>query len=96
MTAWLIITAKISDREKFISGYAAEAAKLVERYGGRYTIRAPGAAQLEGDGWDGASVVVSEWASREAARAFWDSEEYAAVKKLREGICEAQVLLIGD
>ena len=94
MTAWIIVSAKISDREKFLSGYGAEAAKLVVEFGGRYIIRGPGAEMLEG--WDGASVVVSEWPDKAAARAFWNSPEYARAKKLREGLAECSILLIGD
>lgn len=96
MTAHMIITAHVTDREAFLSGYAPAAARLVERHGGRYVIRGPGATQLEGEGWDGASVAVSEWPDRAAAEAFWNSREYAEVKKLREGIAEVSVLLIGE
>ncbi len=96
MTAWMIITARIHDREKFITGYGPAAAKLVAQLGGRYVIRAPGAALLEGEGMDGASVVVSEWPSRAAAEAFWNSAEYAEVRKLRDGLADVQVMLVGD
>jgi uncharacterized protein (DUF1330 family) len=96
MTAWMIVSAKISDREKFVSGYGVAAAKLVAQFGGRYVIRAPGAEMLEGEGWDGASVVVSEWPDKAAARAFWNSPEYAEVKKLRDGLAECSILLVGD
>lgn len=96
MTAWLVITARIHDREAFINGYGPAAAKLMDQFGGRYVIRAPGAAVLEGDGVDGASVVVSEWASRTSAMAFWTSPEYAEVKKLREGLADVQVILVGE
>ncbi|MCU0891022.1 MAG: DUF1330 domain-containing protein [Sandarakinorhabdus sp.] len=95
MTAWLVITARIHDREAFIGGYGPAAARLVDQYGGRYVIRAPGAVLLEGSGMDGASVVVSEWPSRDAALAFWNSPEYAEVKKLREGLADVQVMLVG-
>lgn len=94
MPAYMIIAAKIADREAFISGYGAAAAKLVERFGGRYVLRAPGAALLEGGFGDGASVVVSEWPDRAAALAFWNSPDYAEAKRLREGAAEVQVLLV--
>ncbi len=94
MPAYMIVTAAIADRDRFISGYGAAAAKLVERFGGRYLLRAPGAELLEGDFGAGASMVVSEWPDKEAARRFWNSPEYAEAKKLREGISECQVLLI--
>jgi uncharacterized protein (DUF1330 family) len=96
MTAWMIVSAKIKDREKFIGGYGTAAAKLVDQFGGRYIIRGPGAEMLEGEGWDGASVVVSEWPDKATARAFWNSPEYAEAKKLREGLADCSILLIGD
>ena len=39
-------------------------------------------------------MVISEWPDKAAAKAFWNSPEYAEVKKLREGIADCQVLLI--
>lgn len=94
MPAYMIVTAQIADRDAFINGYGKAAGALVERFGGRYVLRGPGAALLEGDFGDGASMVISEWRDRAAAEAFWNSPDYAEVKKLREGIAQCQVLLI--
>lgn len=94
MTAYMIVTAKIADRDAFIQGYGIAAAKLVEQFGGKYVLRGPGAELLEGSFGDGASMVISEWPDKDAARAFWNSPEYAEAKKLREGIADCQVLLI--
>lgn len=96
MPAWLIITARIHDREKFVSGYGPAAAELVAQFGGRYVVRAPGATLLEGEGMDGASVVVSEWPDRAAAMAFWNSPEYAQVRPLRDGLADVQVMVVGE
>lgn len=96
MTAWLVVTAHVRDRAAFMAGYARAAAALVERFGGRYVIRAPGAHQLEGEGGAGASVVVSEWPDKAAALHFWNSPEYAEARRLREGIAEVSVLLVED
>lgn len=94
MPAYMIVTAKIADRDRFISGYANAAAELVAKFGGRYLLIAPGAELLEGQFGDGASMVISEWPDKAAAKHFWDSPEYSEVKKLREGIADCQVLLI--
>lgn len=94
MPAYMIVTAKIADRDAFIQGYGAAAAKLVGQYGGKYVLRGPGAELLEGDFGDGASMVISEWPDKAAAKAFWNSPEYAAAKKLRDGVADVQVLLI--
>ena len=94
MPAYMIVIAKIADREKFIAGYGRAAGALVEQFGGRYLMRAPGAELLEGDFGDGASMVISEWPDKETARAFWNSPEYMDAKALRDGIADCQVLLI--
>ncbi|QLC23104.1 DUF1330 domain-containing protein [Parasphingopyxis sp. CP4] len=94
MPAYMIVTAKIEDRESFIQGYGAAAGALVEQFGGKYVLRGPGAELLEGGFGDGASMVISEWPDKAAAKAFWDSPEYQEAKKLREGCAECQVLLI--
>lgn len=94
MPGYMIVTAKITDREAFIHGYGARAAALVEKFGGRYVLRGPGAELLEGDFGDGASMVISEWPDKAAVYAFWNSPEYAEAKKLRKGIAVCQVLVI--
>jgi uncharacterized protein (DUF1330 family) len=90
----MIVTAKITDRDAFIAGYGAAAAALVERFGGRYVLRGPGAKLLEGSFGDGAAMVISEWPDKATALAFWNSPEYGEVKKLRQGIADCQVLVI--
>lgn len=94
MPAYMIVAARIADRDAFIAGYGAAAGALVTKFGGRYVLRGPGAELLEGSWGDGASMVISEWPDKAAARRFWDSPEYAEAKKLREGIADCQVLLI--
>lgn len=96
MTAWLVITAHVHDRDAFLAGYGPAAARLVEAFGGRYVIRAPGGICLEGTRANGASVVVSEWPSRAAALAFWHSPQYAEVRKLRDGLADVEVVLVGE
>ena len=94
MKAYMIVRCVIHDREKFISGYGTEASKLLEKYGGKYLIRAPGAIPLEGIEEDNNSVVISEWPSKKRALEFWNSDEYQEIKKLREDIAECKVLVI--
>ncbi len=94
MRAYMIVTASLKDRDAFINGYGAAAGKLVAQFGGKYVLRAPGAELLEGDFGNGASMVISEWPDKDAAKAFWTSPEYAEAKKLRADIAECQVLLI--
>jgi len=93
MAAFMVITAQIHDRAKFIGGYAAVAAELTARFGGEYVVRAPGLSVLEGE-HPGGSLVVSKWPDKAAALAFWNSPEYAEARKLRQGVADCQVLLV--
>lgn len=95
MAAYLVITAQIHDRDAFLNGYGPAAGKLSAEMGGEYVVRAPGVEVLEGE-HPGGSLVISKWPSKDAALAFWHSDAYAEVKKLREGIADCQVLLIEE
>lgn len=93
MAAYLVITAQIHDRQRFLAGYGAAAAELTAKFGGEYLLRAPGAEVLEG-AHPGGSLVISKWPDRAAALAFWNSPQYAEARQLRDGIADCQVLLI--
>ncbi|MEE4201589.1 DUF1330 domain-containing protein [Erythrobacter sp.] len=94
MPAYMIILCKLHEREKFISGYGKAVPPLVAKYGGEYVVVAPGAELLEGNLEGYGSVAVSKWPNKAAARRFWDSADYAEAKKLREGLADAEVLLV--
>ncbi len=91
MPAYMIVQATVTNPEQFTE-YAERTPALVEKYGGRYLALGSDVEKLEGD-WDYQSVVISEWPSMDAARAFWHSAEYEELKKVREGALDATVLL---
>jgi len=91
---YMIVVAELSDRPRFLEGYARVVPKLVEQHGGRYIARGAGGEFLEGGWCEHPSALVSEWPSRAAALAFWNSPEYAQAKALRAGTGRFQVLLI--
>ena len=94
MPAYMIIACKIHERDKFVSGYGKAVPPLVEQFGGEYVVVAPGAELLEGALEGYGSIAISKWPDKAAAKRFWDSDEYAEVKKLREGLADAEVLLV--
>lgn len=92
MGAFMIIQANITSPERFVE-YAKRTPALIEQFGGRYRCMRGELEQLEGK-TDNRKLVVSEWPSMDAARAFWDSPEYAEVKKFREGAGDFDVYLV--
>ncbi|MGC6329260.1 DUF1330 domain-containing protein [Rhizorhabdus sp. FW153] len=94
MPAWFIITAHVHDLQRFVSRYSPAVAKLTEEMGGKYILRGRGGLVLEGEGADGAAGIVIEWPDKESALRFWNSPEYAEVKKLREGLADISVTLV--
>lgn len=89
----MVVIARIHDRERFLADYAVHAAKLIERFGGRYLARGPGIPLENVD--PGAAVVISEWPDAAAIHAFWDSADYVDLKAKRADLADAQVLIVG-
>jgi uncharacterized protein (DUF1330 family) len=75
----------VTDREGF-KAYSAALPPIYRKYRGQYIalVPAPLLEVVEGEPED-RSVVIARFPSREDARAFWNSPEYTAAKKLRAG-----------
>lgn len=84
--AYLLVQGQVTDREGF-RAYSAALPPIYRQYGGEYLalVPAPRVEVAEGNAED-RSIVLARFPSRDAARAFWDSPEYAAAKKLRAGM----------
>lgn len=94
MAAYMIVFAQVTDRQRFLTEYAAPAAALLAQHGGEYVVRAPGVESLEGGLFSGASAVISRWPDKAAIRRFWDSAEYQGLKAARAGLAEAHVMVV--
>jgi uncharacterized protein (DUF1330 family) len=92
MTAYLIVTLEITDRERFLE-YAAAARDLVPKFGGRYLATGRPVGSLEGEGIE-APVVLTAWPSVDDIRAFWRSPEHTAARKLRAGAARVSATII--
>lgn len=92
MPAYMLIEARITDPARF-RAYAEANPPLVARYGGRYLAMRGETVALEGE-LGAAKIVISEWPDMDAARRYWHSPDYAALRVLREGCGEFRVLLV--
>ena len=75
-----------------IKPYGRAVVPLAAKFGGRFIVLADRPEPMEGNP-DTRRVVLLEFPSLAAARAFWDSPEYAEVKRLREGIGTVEAVL---
>jgi len=97
MAAYLFIRTKIHDPTQYAK-YVQAVRPLAARWGSRFIVRSRPVEILEGapDQWSDYLHLVSEWPSVEAAKAFWNSEEYRAVRVLRAGAGDVHVTLTDE
>jgi uncharacterized protein (DUF1330 family) len=91
MSAYVIANIEVSDPD----GYRASADQVSETialYGGRYLARGGTCEVLEGD-WKAERVVVLQFPTIDAARAWYGSPEYQAILPLRQASSRGQVLI---
>lgn len=91
----MLVFGEIHDRDAFFAYVRALAeAGLYEKHGGYYEGITPALDVFEGDPPPTRGVVISRFPCLEAAQAFWQSDEYEAIKPLRAGIAEFEVLVL--
>jgi uncharacterized protein (DUF1330 family) len=92
MTAYAITLVNITDPDKY-ARYAALATEANRIHGGRFLVRGGNPETLEGSIPYG-RVVVNEFASREQARAFYESMEYQKAKAERMGAADFNMVVV--
>jgi uncharacterized protein (DUF1330 family) len=92
MPAYLIAETDILDPEQY-EQYKAAPPGAVAAGGGRFVVRGGELAVLEGD-WNPARLVILEFENLEAAKAFYESPEYQAAIKLREGAAKLNMVAV--
>ena len=81
MSAYVIVEVRVTNPEPY-AAYRDLATASVARHGGRFLVRGGAVTPLE-DGWQPERFVVIEFPSVDAARAFYDSEDYQEALKVR-------------
>jgi len=83
----------ITDRA-WVQEYVETVTRLIERFGGRYLARTPRIEKLEGERAAPQVMVLVEWPSREAAMAFYESDEYRPYRESRIAGARTRLLLV--
>jgi uncharacterized protein (DUF1330 family) len=83
MPAYAIVLVEVTDQEQY-KQYTQATPPVIAQFGGKFIVRGGRTVTLEGEE-EKRRVVVIEFPSVEQVHAFYQSEEYQRVKKLRIG-----------
>jgi uncharacterized protein (DUF1330 family) len=92
MKAYWIAHVDVTDPDQY-SQYTQRAPVAFALYGGRILARGGRSEALEGGSTPQRNVVI-EFDSYEKALACYRSEEYQAAKEHREGVAQAQIIIV--
>ena len=84
-TAYVIITVKITNRDKFME-YVKGHIPSVIQYGGKFRFEGIRIENIESSTFAGEKsdlVIIQEWPGKESFYAWWNSEEYKPWKEMR-------------
>ena len=91
MKAYVIVEIKITDPELYEEYKKLTPASLVP-FQGQFLVRGGDTHTLEGE-WTPERIVILEFPSVERARAWWNSDEYAPAKRIRQRASYTKMLL---
>ncbi|MEM7345627.1 MAG: DUF1330 domain-containing protein [Chloroflexota bacterium] len=92
MTAYLIAKVDVTDMDQY-KNYIKVTPGIIEQFGGRFIARGGEVATLEGPE-ETRRVVLLEFPSMEQAKAFYNSDEYQAAIKIREGAATGSFIAV--
>ena len=89
MTAYFIVQSTISNEAQY-QKYREAVVPFIAKFGGKLAARGAKVHIFEGE-HDTRPVVMFEFPSMDAIHAFWNSPDYPAIKKIREGVAVLNV-----
>lgn len=92
MPAYVILQINILNRENY-KEYVQKASPIVENFGGEYLVRGGKSEVVEGK-WEFPRTVVVRFPSYDKAIKWYNSAEYAPIKKIRENNSEGNCIII--
>jgi uncharacterized protein (DUF1330 family) len=91
MAAYLVVDIEVTDPAAF-ERYRAAVPPVIARFGGRYLVRGGALHPMEGE-FGLKRLVILEFPSAEAAKAFYDSPDYAPLLQLRLASTRSRLVL---
>ena len=92
MPAYVLVEVEIHDPAEY-EEYKKLTPASIAAYNGRFVVRGGKTESLEGD-WNPQRIVVLEFPSVNRAKEWWNSEEYAAAKAIRQRTAKTKMLVV--
>ena len=92
MSAYLIADVQVHDPEVY-ARYRELSAASVARHGGRWIVRGGAHETVEGD-WNPGRLVIIEFDDVDAARAWWNSDDYREAAEVRRSASVGRFVLV--
>lgn len=93
MPAYVIGDVRTAWDAEALGEYRRRNTDAVARHGGRFIVRGGEIELLEGE-WDTRRVIVIEFPDMAAARGWYESEDYAPLKTLRQSASDTNIILV--
>lgn len=91
MAAYVVVQVDVKDPGRY-ERYKSMVPPTLEKFGGRFVVRGGRVETLEGE-WAPKRFVVVEFPTVEQAKAWWESQEYAEAKALRQATAVTQMIV---
>ena len=92
MSAYAILQINITNKENY-KEYLNQVTSIVKKHQGEYIVRGGKSEVVQGE-WNYQRTVVVRFPSYNAAVLWYNSEEYAPIKKIREDNSEGNCIII--
>jgi uncharacterized protein (DUF1330 family) len=92
MSAYIIAEVDVTDEAR-MKVYREWSTRAMQEHGAKVLVRGGTVEPLEGN-WQPRRIVVLEFASLAAARAYYDSETYTHARMLREGAGSMRMIAV--
>ena len=93
MPAYVIADVRQALDQEALVEYRRGNTEAVARHGGRFIVRGGEMELFEGE-WDTRRIVVMEFPDMAAARGWYESEDYAPLKALRQSALSTNIILV--
>jgi uncharacterized protein (DUF1330 family) len=93
MPAYVIGDVRAAWDAEALGEYRRRNTDAVARHGGRFIVRGGEIELLEGE-WDTRRIIVIEFPDMAAARGWYESEDYAPLRTLRQSASDTNIILV--